>query len=108
MGFKHRWKEVYQIKRCFESLKLIRPPKDDRGGRYHIPGLEDGPQPFTELKALALGDITLSKDDLPVRTESLISRKGPVLIFSMLVRDVWDHIQGKEVLSKMRIFCAVN
>jgi len=101
-------RRVYQIKRCLESLKLIRPPKDDKDDRYHTPGLEDGPQTFMELKALVLGDITLSKDDLPVRTESLISRKGPVLIFSMLARDVWDHIQSKEVLSKMRIFCAVN
>lgn len=61
MGFKHRWKEVYQIKWCFESPKLIRPPKDDKDDRYHIPGLEDGPQTFMELKALVLGDITLSK-----------------------------------------------
>jgi hypothetical protein len=100
-GFKHRWKEIYQIKRCLESLKLIRPPKDGKDDRHHIPGLEDGFQTFIELKALVLGDITLSKDDLPVRTESLISRKGPVLILSMLARDVWDHIQGEEVLSKM-------
>jgi len=69
MGFKHRWKEIYQIKRCLESLKLIRPPKDGKDDRHHIPGLEDGFQTFMELKALVLGGITLSKDDLPVRTE---------------------------------------
>jgi hypothetical protein len=88
--YRVKWLKIHQLKVFLEENQLVSPPRDNNDNYYHILGLEDGALTFPQLETFVRKHGHGS--DVWLRAF------GPLVLPSLLSKEVWEQIKGKDVV----------